>query len=151
MGCGYQGNTRKCVILTFWHTLLFRGLETVLKTSNVTNYPAICARATASFSVLSETINVIRSILNDTHHRDDLSQIIVMLQSYEKEKLNLTAALHLERIRMQNQVRNEMEGDARVTTLLHEGVTTIRQRLSKCVEDINEALEELRYAMVEED
>jgi DNA repair REX1-B len=140
-----------CEVTRMRYLYFDRGLETVLKTSNVTNYPAVCASATASFSVLSETISVIHIILKDKHHRDELSRIIAILQSHEKEKLSLTAALHLERIREQNQVMNTTEGDARVTKLLNEGVTTIRQHVSKCVEGINEALEELRYAIVDED
>jgi DNA repair REX1-B len=133
-----------CEVTQMRYLYFDRGLETVLKTSNVTNYPTVCASATASFSVFSETISVIDIILKDKHHHDDLSRVIAILQTrHEKQKLSLTAALHLERICEQNQMMNTTEGDAQVTKLLNEGVTTIRQRVSKCVEGINDALEEL--------
>merc|ERR1712071_424320 len=40
-----------------------RGLEVVLKTGNFSTYPTICANATASFAVLSTSINTMSKIL----------------------------------------------------------------------------------------
>lgn len=122
-----------------------------MKTANVTNYPALCAKATASFSVLSDTISTIQKILEDKHERKDLTGVIATLQGHEREKLNVTAALHLERIREQNQSIQTTGGDERVMKLLKEGVSSMRQRIRTCVEAINEVLEELRYAVAEEE
>lgn len=83
------------------------GLQRVLTTGNITDYPSVCADATAAFSVLSDTINNISQILVENHKRKDLGKIIKDLQSNEKEKLNTTAALHLERIREKNEKKDE--------------------------------------------
>lgn len=122
-----------------------------MKTANASSYPAACAKATASFSVLSETINLIQGILDGKHQRKDLTVLVAALQNHEREKLNLTAALHLERIRAQNQLLETSEGDERITGFLNEGVASIRRRVATCVEEINDVLEELRYAKLEEE
>jgi hypothetical protein len=113
----------------------------------MTNYPNVCAEATASFSVLSDTINIIQTALADSRSRKDLRDLIANLQQHEKEKLSLTAALHLDRIRESQQVG----GDERILELLRLGVVSLRTKIEACVDNINEALEELRYAMVEEE
>jgi hypothetical protein len=123
----------------------------------MSNYPSICAKATASFSVLSDTINAIEGVLVEGHNRRDLQKLLRQLQQHEKEKLNVTAALHLERIRERNQklqvnnYNNNNGGDERVSRLLQEGVTAMKERIATCVEGINEVLEELRYALAEEE
>ena len=122
-------------------------------------YPKICAEATASFSVLSETINAVRQILGEApRNRKDLTVLLARLQKAEKEKLNLTAALHLEKIRAQSQEQigqqkqEETEGavDKRIASLLQQGVASLQQKIAKTIEEINETLEELRYALMEE-
>ena len=79
------------------------GLDIVLSTGNITAYPGVVAAATASFSVLSDTINAIRTTLVEKHGRKDVGELIGDLQRSEKEKLSTTAALHLERIREKNE------------------------------------------------
>lgn len=122
----------------------------ILATSNLTNYPAICAKATASFSILSESVKAIQDVLLQEKHgnRKDLVTIVSALQTQEREKLNVTAALHLEKIREQNEVSR---GDERASDLLKEGVVTLSKRVTACVMAINELLEEIRYAMAEEE
>jgi len=129
--------------------LFVRGLDTVISTGNITNYPSVCARATASFSVLSDTINTIRAILAEKHGRKDLTKLIGKLQRHEKEKLNTTAALHLERIREKNEVAPD--GDERIRQLLIGGVASLRAKVTELINEINEVLEELRYEMAEEE
>jgi len=130
-----------------------------LKSGNLSHYPSVCAEATASFSVLSETINAVRRILDETHKdRSDLTKLIARLQKVEQEKLNLTAALHLEKIRAQSQQqlddqqRQREDGavDTRIASLLEQGVASLKQRIATTVEEINETLEELRYALMDE-
>lgn len=142
-----------------WHIVLrdysdvcvcISGLETVLQTGNMTEYPNICARATASFSVLSDTINTIASILKDIHKRSDLVTLLSQLQKEERDKLNVTAALHLERIRERN-LKMKVDGDEGVSRLLQEGATSLKRKVATCIDAINDVLEEIRYALAEED
>lgn len=125
-------------------------LKTVLETMNITAYPEACAKATASFSVLSETIKTIQQVLKDDQKRSDLAQLIGNLQKEEKEKLQLTAACHLERIRQQNQSL-QSESDPRITKLLEDGVNTLQAKIVACVERINEAIDEIRCAILDEE
>mmetsp|Transcript_815 Transcript_815/g.1948 ORF Transcript_815/g.1948 Transcript_815/m.1948 type:complete len:164 (+) Transcript_815:365-856(+) len=130
-----------------------RGLQSVLETGNLTTYPALCVNVTASFAVLSDTINAIRSILEQKRNRTDLAEHIRTLQKYEQEKLNLTAALHLEQMRKQNETamqRNKDNDDKRVSYLLSESVESLSSQVAKCVESINEVLEEIRCVRMEE-
>jgi hypothetical protein len=114
----------------------------------MTNYPYVCAAATSSFSVCSDTINIIQTVLKEpSRNRPDLQQLIATLQTHEKEKLSLTAALHLDRIRESQQVG----GDERILTLITQAVASLRTKIEACVEQINDVLEEIRYAMVEEE
>lgn len=116
----------------------------------MSEYPNICARATASFSVLSDTINTIASILTDVHKRPDLVELLEKLQKDEREKLNLTAALHLERMRKHN-IEVQANGDERVAQMLRDGVASLGSKLATCVDSINETLEEIRYELADED
>ncbi|KAL7523381.1 hypothetical protein ACHAXR_000797, partial [Thalassiosira sp. AJA248-18] len=155
------------------------GLSTILASGNITNYPTLCAKVTASFSVLSDTINAVKSEVeqrrnnnNNNNNRkddndDDITTIITQLQKSESEKLNLTAALHLERLRLRNSQldvaitasSNEGEGeknntistgssssvvDERTVRLLKDGIQSLERKISRVVETINEVLEELR-------
>jgi len=137
------------------------GLDTVLSTGNITAYPGVVAAATASFAVLSDTINAIRATLAEKHCRKDLDKLLGDLQRHEKEKLSTTAALHLERIREKNEAAivgaavassgASASADTRVQNMLQEGVTTLRSKVGELVEAINETLEEIRYAALEEE
>ena len=83
------------------YALFYSGLSTILLSGNITTYPTLCAKITASFSVLSDTINAVKSILQSSN-RTDITKVITQLQKYEGEKLNMTAALHLEKLRSRN-------------------------------------------------
>jgi hypothetical protein len=116
----------------------------------MTFYPDTCSKATAAFAVLSETIKAIQEILQSQRHRKDLVHLIVQLQGHEKEKLYLTAAHHLERIRQRNQ-QIQAQSDPRIEKLLQDGVQTLQQKIHACMEQINEVLEEIRCSIMEED
>ena len=152
--CDKDSSHINCMPLLSWN----RSLATIVQSGNMTSYISSCAHATAAFAVLSETIIFIRSSLADpnTHGRKDLEKLLTNLQSREKEKLNLTAALHLERIRERNENINTMDTatgstDDRISKLLNQGVQSLTQKIDAVVGDINETLEELRYALLEED
>lgn len=143
------------------------GLDIVLKNNsdsqivgiNLSPYLDACTQATAKFSVLSQSINAICEVLleqsksqQDKTKKEHYTQLR-QLQAHEKEKLNLTAALHLERIRMHGHNNNiEVDKqDDRVSLLLSQGVTSLKQKLSLCIESINEILDEVRIYILEED
>ena len=156
-----------------YHTIYMlynRGLSTILLSGNITTYPSLCARVTATFSVLSDTINSVKSTLlnndsknknNNNHQRADITTVITQLQKAECEKLNLTAALHLERLRLRNSeldatLMNDVgeEGikgdDDKTVQLLKDGIHSLETKVSSVIESINDVLEELRCIAVEE-
>jgi len=121
-------------------------LETVLKSGNLSQYPETVTKITAIFAVLSDTMKRVQSILQQQHQRNDLSKFVQQLQQQEKEKLQYTAAYHLERIRQQNHDGN---GDS-IADVYTKNVQSLKQKLAVCVERINEILEELRCEMMED-
>jgi len=160
------------------------GLEDVLLSGNLTSYPHLTTSITASFAVVSSYVRDIQAVLesranpNVNANNDDIGgddsidididiecvknvvKFIKQLQGFEKEKLNLTAALHLEKIRERNE-RLDLESrrgdesgggddetgeDDRVLRLLRQGVTELQGKIRDYVEQINDVLEELRYA-----
>lgn len=135
------------------HFLECSGLEGVLRTGNLSEYPVICAEVTASFSVVSETINAVQKSLKEKHERTDLSAVISRLQAGEKEKLSLTAALHLEKIRSQAQAfidKETLASDTRISSLLSQGISSLQQKILATIDGINESLEELTMALDDE-
>ena len=129
-----------------------RGLSSILTSGNLTSYPATCARATASFSVLSDAVNAVKSELLE-RKRNDLADVVGSLQQAEGQKLNLTAAWHLERLRLRNAKLEGEDGgdDGRTIALLEEGVRSLQKRIAATVGTINEAIEELRCAAADEE
>merc|ERR1712070_98076 len=141
------------------------GLDEMLKKNIIHEYPILCTDVTAKFSVVSDTMNTIQNLLLTKYGRKDLKAIIQGLQSYEKEKLNITAAMHLERIRARNQELELIETTTTTTTkkggssssdmtiarLLNESIQSLRTKMNPIIENINESIEELRYARMEED
>ena len=147
-----------------------RGLATILLSGNITTYPALCAKVTATFSVLSDTINSVKSTLlnnndknNNKNQRRDITNGITQLQKAECEKLNLTAALHLERLRLRNSeldaalmnvgeggMKGDDDDDDKTVQLLKDGIQSLETKVSSVIESINDVLEELRCIAVEE-
>ena len=132
----------------------YSGLSTILASGNITTYPALCAKVTATFSVLSDTINAAKATLEEQHHRKDITTVIAQLQKSEGEKLNLAAALHLEKLRLRNSQLDASlasgAGDDRTVGLLKNGIQSLERKIAGAVEAINEALEELRCIAADE-
>lgn len=129
----------------------FRGLSKILLSRDITNYPALCAEVTASFSVLSDTINAAKSSLIE-HHKKDISTVVDQLQKNECDKLNFTAALHLERLRLNNSVLGVgNDADERAVKLLKESIQILGGKISRTVQSINEIIDELRCIAVDEE
>ncbi|KAG7356369.1 DNA repair REX1-B [Nitzschia inconspicua] len=128
-------------------------LQQVLKTGNLTAYPPACALATASFSMLSDTIRAVSDEMASRTGRtsNNLKQYgkwTEDLQALEKEKLQLTAALHLEKIRANNEKHKPVENS--VLKMLREGIVALEHKMQKCVSEINSILEDLQCALVDE-
>lgn len=129
-------------------------LEKVLKTGNITTYPASCAEATASFSVLSTSINTMNEIL--LSKKRIYHEMILQLQSHEKEKLNITAALHLEEMRKHSLLlnlgcdENDSMNEDGTLKLLNDGIVSLKSRITTCIEKINDLIDELRCEMMDE-
>jgi len=124
------------------YTQYNKDLDAILQTHNIGHYVTIVARVTAIFSVQSDVINTAKRCIAEIHDKKDIEALISSLQSYEKEKLSLTAALHLERIR-----EDESKGDQ----LLLQGISSLRSKIFKVIGNINECLEELRYERIDLD
>lgn len=126
------------------------GLSTVLLSGNLTNYPSLCSSITATFAIISSSIRDILSILEKRNESLELKEActaIKQLQKYEKEKLNLTAAWHLEKIREKNESADG--GDKKVFQLLKQGADNLEAKIEVCVEHINEVLDDIRCIAVD--
>lgn len=117
-----------------------KDLELVIKSKNMQRYVAVVANVTANFLTQSNLINSAKKCLIEIHNLRDIAKNISALQLHEKEKLNLTAALHLERLR-----ESENKGDR----LLVEGIKSLRSKINRLIDQINEIIDELKYELME--
>ncbi|KAL3945312.1 MAG: hypothetical protein SGBAC_000588 [Bacillariaceae sp.] len=124
-------------------------LGTVIQTGNMTGYPDACLKVTASFSVLSETVKAILCVL-EKREQKEMAEILKQLQGYEKEKLHLTAANHLERIRKRNE-EMQPKRELRTMKLLEDGLASLQQKINTTVENINETIDEIRCMLLDLD
>jgi len=147
------------------------GLDIVLQSGNLTTYPHLTTNITASFTVIAKSIKIMQGLFQKGDQME-IAGFIQQLQNLEKEKLNLTAALHLEKIRERNEALGVetsqsssqgnqsnagaddhggndavvLDGDERILTLLRKSVVDLEKKIASFEEEINEVLEELRYA-----
>ena len=159
------------------YRLYDEALGKVFISNRLTDYPPGCVAATAAFSVLSDTVAAVRDELSNrvemgaknndekkgsatsTSASTSLSVIKAIndLQSSEREKLQLTAACHLEQIRANNLKESNNagendengDGDRRELSLLNKGINDLRSRIETCRSTINDIIEDLRCALVE--
>ena len=139
-------------------------LDKVLSTNNLTYYPTVATSITATFVVISNSIKVIQGLFLTKHDRKDISEFIQRLQLHEKDKLHLTAALHLEKMRERNDEIDVQIGSAsasesssgssgsgneRIASLLRESIISLQGKITEKIESINEIMEELRYVLAE--
>ena len=156
------------------YRLYDEALGKVLVSNRLTDYPPACVAATAAFSVLSDTVSAIREELSDrASKRNDplvaastsssVINCIRDLQESEREKLQLTAAYHLERIRANNLKgldssnvhghnadEDEIDVDVRELSMLKKGIAELRSRIETSRSNINSIIEDLRCALVEQ-
>ena len=145
-------------------------LGKVLETNRLTDYPPACVAATAAFAVLSNTVAAVRDELSgQVENKNDLStaaatvcssiiKSIGDLQELERQKLQLTAAYHLEQIRANNlkQPNNtnaeedeEVEVDTSELSLLKDGIADLRSKIETCRSEITCIIDDLRCALLE--
>jgi hypothetical protein len=86
----------------------------------------------------------------ETRQEKEISDPIKRLQEHEKEKLYLTAAHHMERIRLQNEAI-QPEKDPRTMKLLEDGVASMQRKIATCIENVNECIDEIRCLLVDMD
>lgn len=143
--------------------IYYSGLQQLLITYNITQYPRICAEATASFAVLSDTIKLIHKEFASRGQTNDIIDCIQKLQKYESQKLNITAAYHLECIREQSQQSQSQQSQQSqydnnqltnnnnsVLGLLQQSIKSLKEQIQQCVMNINEVIEEIQEILVEE-
>jgi hypothetical protein len=145
-----------------------RGLQAVLATNNISFYPTVCTEATAAFAVVGETLQALQAELrrrradtaggdcvhsgvNDVSN-DELVLLVRKLQQHEQQKLQYTAALHLEQIRLHQVAVNDDDNVDAVTpprVLLQTSIQSLQDKLAACVQQINDVLEEIQCAVAD--
>lgn len=106
---------------------------------------------TAQFAELSKQVNTIESQLR-TQHRDDVADRLRHVQEMERDKLMLTSALGVEKMRLEDmQRRDEAEQDLQVTSLLESSIESLTKQHTDVIVRINEELDEIRIALIDED
>ena len=115
----------------------------MLATNNVSYYPTVCTEATAAFSVVSDTIKALQAEIEKRDGKEYCT-LIRNLQKHEQFKLQYTAALHLEQIRL-----HQVDEQDATKPLLQQSVAALQCKLAACVNDINEALDEIQCSLVD--
>jgi len=90
----------------------------------------------------------IQSVLEKRKEKE-MTVLLKQLQGYEKEKLQLTAAHHLERIRKRNEEK-QPDGDPGTLKLLVDGISLLQSKINTTVENINETIDEIRLMTIDE-
>jgi hypothetical protein len=141
------------------YTHFDKGLATILETGKLHEYDALCAETTANFAALSNLVNAVeRCVVEAPHEKVGLGKLLRQVQGEEKEKLSLTAALHLEKVRLITSTSSNggngggSGGDSenKSVSLLREGVKRLEGKINEVKTRINELLEEVRYELEEE-
>jgi hypothetical protein len=131
--------------------------------------------------VLSSTINAIRSNLEsrDQQQQSNVNEILLLitrLQRAEQTKLQLTAAVHLERMRsiaqqllerellnnrdtenhvddktMESTLEKESDEQRTISSLLGQSISSLREKIVLAIGEINDILEELKYLIADAD
>lgn len=151
------------------------GLARVLRSRDFAAYNGVCAEATARFAALSNLVNAVEAELageggaaGAAAATAGVAGLVRRVQAEEKEKLSLTAALHLERFRLATSSCSGGGGGASGSgegldgggnaggaaassseSLLRDGVKMLEGRLGEVKGRINDILEELRYEMAD--
>ncbi|RLN38038.1 hypothetical protein BBJ28_00001095 [Nothophytophthora sp. Chile5] len=108
-----------------------------------TQFPAFCADITAQFAAVSDRINSVEKLLRDERAQLAIAQLVRKVQLEEKEKLLMTSAVLIEKMRL-GEAAKQAEPDAATVAFLERSVQTLTTKHTDCVMRINELLEDLR-------
>uniref|UniRef100_A0AAV1UTK3 Uncharacterized protein n=1 Tax=Peronospora matthiolae TaxID=2874970 RepID=A0AAV1UTK3_9STRA len=106
-------------------------------------FPTFCSEITIRFSNVSEQIKCIEKLLRDKMQQVSIAKLLRNLQSEEKNKLLLTSAVMVEKMRLSD-AANIPEPDDSSVAFLQRSVETLTSKHTECVVRINEILEDLR-------
>ncbi|GLD94433.1 hypothetical protein PINS_up003044 [Pythium insidiosum] len=127
---------------------IYRRFETGFKQHQATaGFQAFCTDITCEFADVSAQINAIESTLR-TRQLTALAGLLRRVQEQEKEKLVLTSALLVEKMRLADQQRCA-EPDDSVSVLLERSIVSLSKQQQAIVERINEFLDEIRMELLE--
>ncbi|KAF1320377.1 hypothetical protein FI667_g12469, partial [Globisporangium splendens] len=112
-------------------------------------FSCIAARITARFSSVSLQINKIEKELI-AKKKQVLAQYVRKIQVEEKEKLLMTSALMIEKMRLRDALK-QPEPDASITALLDKSIDTLTKQHTAIILRINDLLDELRMEVVDFD
>jgi len=155
------------------YTLYDTGLQMILSHGQghhptVDEYTALCTNVTATFTVLSNSINTICSIMietsknqeekiNDRMTMNEIIPWIQKLQQLEKQKLQFTAALHLEKIRLyytrsideSSSEEDITNSTTKQTVLFHQSIKQLNISITNVIQQINEVMDEMQSIMLD--
>ncbi|CAI5711245.1 unnamed protein product [Peronospora destructor] len=106
-------------------------------------FPAFCSEITDRFSAVNEQINLIENILRDEKQQVAIAQLLRKIQVEEKEKLLLTSAILIEKMRLSDAATHH-EPDDSIIANLERSAKALTTKHTDCVVRINEILQELR-------
>lgn len=95
------------------------------------------------FSSVSKQINHVEKLLRDDKELMAVADSIRMVQLQEKEKLLLTSALLIEKMRLSDVVKRA-EYDESTVAFLERSTKTLKGKHTDCVVRLNEILDDLR-------
>ncbi|KAG2531564.1 hypothetical protein JM16_001053 [Phytophthora kernoviae] len=107
------------------------------------HFQVFCSRITEQFSVVSERVNQVEELLRDKKQQVAIAQLLRKVQLEEKDKLLLTSALLIEKMRLSD-ASKLAEPDDTTVAFLERSVQTLTTKHTACVERINEILDDLR-------
>lgn len=106
-------------------------------------FPAFCSGIMERFSSVSKQINHVEKLLRDDKELMAVADSIRMVQLQEKEKLLLTSALLIEKMRLSDVVKRA-EYDESTVAFLERSTKTLKGKHTDCVVRLNEILDDLR-------
>ncbi|KAE9028973.1 hypothetical protein PR001_g11616 [Phytophthora rubi] len=106
-------------------------------------FAGFCSGITERFSAVSEQVNYVEKLLRDEKQQVAIAQLLRKVQLEEKEKLLLTSAVLIEKMRLSDATK-QPEPDESTIAFLERSVQTLTAKHTDCVVRINEVLEDLR-------
>ena len=132
------------------------GFEMFVSVPEAQGYEALVAKTTAEFVKLSSAVNAVQDVLRDAG-AGGLAGTIRSLQNLEREKLHITAQLHITRHNIymyeeENKKISELEEkEEKMHRMRRQEEEELKGKLVKICLEINELLDEFRCELAEEE